>query len=82
MKRLLETSILFICTSTLAQPGLGQTRASIAERLLAPDVDLYVFDTRQEAMEPFAKGGATACASPALQRTTRRSSSPACPTRR
>jgi len=40
--------------------------ASMAERLLAPDIDLYVFDTRQEAMEPFVKRGATACASPAL----------------
>jgi 3-hydroxyisobutyrate dehydrogenase-like beta-hydroxyacid dehydrogenase len=46
--------------------GLGQMGASMAERLLAPDIDLYVFDTRQEAMEPFVQRGATACASPAL----------------
>lgn len=46
--------------------GLGHMGASMAERLLAPDIRLYVFDTRQEAMEPFVKRGATACASPAL----------------
>ncbi len=40
--------------------------ASMAERLLAPDIRLHVFDTRQEAMEPFVKRSATACASPAL----------------
>lgn len=38
----------------------------MAERLLAPDIRLHVYDTRQEAMEPFVKRGATACASPAL----------------
>ncbi len=46
--------------------GLGHMGASITERLLAPDISLYVFDTRQEAMEPFVKRGATACASPSL----------------
>jgi 3-hydroxyisobutyrate dehydrogenase-like beta-hydroxyacid dehydrogenase len=49
--------------------GLGHMGASMAERLLAPDIDLYVYDTREEAMEPFVKGGATACASPALVAT-------------
>jgi 3-hydroxyisobutyrate dehydrogenase-like beta-hydroxyacid dehydrogenase len=44
--------------------GLGHMGASMAERLLAPDVSLHVYDTRQEAMEPFVKRGATACASP------------------
>ncbi|MDE2310421.1 MAG: hypothetical protein KGL01_06285 [Betaproteobacteria bacterium] len=38
----------------------------MAERLLAPDIRLYVYDTNQKAMEPFVKHGATACASPAL----------------
>ncbi len=38
----------------------------MAERLLAPDIRLHVYATRQEAMEPFVKRGATACASPAL----------------
>jgi 3-hydroxyisobutyrate dehydrogenase-like beta-hydroxyacid dehydrogenase len=46
--------------------GLGHMGTSMAERLLAPDIKLYIFDTRQEAMEPFVKRGATACASPAL----------------
>ena len=46
--------------------GLGHMGASMAERLLAPDIKLFVFDTRQEAMEPFVKQGATACASPGL----------------
>lgn len=46
--------------------GLGHMGASMAERLLAPDISLHVYDTRQEAMEPFVKRGATACASPAL----------------
>ncbi len=45
--------------------GLGHIGASMAERLLAPDIDLYVFDTRQEAMEPFVKRGATAFDGPA-----------------
>lgn len=38
--------------------GLGHMGASVAERLLASDIKLYVFDTRQEAMEPFVKRGA------------------------
>lgn len=46
--------------------GLGHMGASMAERLLAPDIRLYVYDTRQEAMVSFVKRGATACASPAL----------------
>ena len=46
--------------------GLGHMGASMAERLLAPDIRLYVYDTLQKAMEPFVKRGATACASPAL----------------
>ena len=33
--------------------------ASMAERLVAPDIRLFVFDTRKEAMEPFVKRGAT-----------------------
>ena len=40
--------------------GLGHMGVSMAERLLAPDIKLYVFDTREEAMEPFVKRGATA----------------------
>ena len=31
--------------------GLGHMRASMAEPLLAPDIKLFVFETRQEAME-------------------------------
>lgn len=46
--------------------GLGHTGASMAERLLAPDINLFVFDTQQKAMEPFVKRGATACASSAM----------------
>ena len=61
--------------------GLGHMGASMAERLLAPDIRLYVFDTRQEAMEPFVKRGATACASRLWWRTAPRSSSPAYRTR-
>ena len=38
----------------------------MAEGLLAPEILLSVYDTRQEAMEPFFKLGATACASPIL----------------
>jgi len=38
----------------------------MAERLLAPDIRLYVFDMRPGAMESFVKRGATACSSPAL----------------
>jgi 3-hydroxyisobutyrate dehydrogenase-like beta-hydroxyacid dehydrogenase len=45
--------------------GLGQMGAPMAERLLAPDVRLHVFDPRPEAMAPFAERGAVACASPA-----------------
>src|SRR4051794_30736101 len=45
--------------------GLGQMGAPMAERLLVPDVRLYVFDPRPEAMAPFAERGAIACASPA-----------------
>ena len=37
----------------------------MAERLLAPDVRLHVFDPRPEAMAPLAERGAIACASPA-----------------
>ena len=35
--------------------GLGHMGASMAERLLAPDITHHVVDTRQEAMEPFFK---------------------------
>ncbi|MDE2583684.1 MAG: NAD(P)-dependent oxidoreductase, partial [Rhodospirillales bacterium] len=45
--------------------GLGQMGAPMAERLLAPDVRLHVFDPRPEAMAPFVERGAVACASPA-----------------
>lgn len=45
--------------------GLGQMGAPMAERLLAPDVRLHVFDPCPEAMAPFAERGAIACASPA-----------------
>lgn len=45
--------------------GLGQMGAPMAERLLGPDVQLHVFDPRQEAMAPFVARGARACASPA-----------------
>lgn len=45
--------------------GLGQMGAPMAERLLAADVRLHVFDPRRDAMAPFADRGATACASPA-----------------
>jgi 3-hydroxyisobutyrate dehydrogenase len=41
--------------------GLGQMGAPMAERLLAPDVALHVFDPRPEAMAPFADRGAVAC---------------------
>jgi 3-hydroxyisobutyrate dehydrogenase len=50
-----QTSIGFI--------GLGQMGAPMAERLLAEDVLLHVFDPRPEAMAPFAARGAVACAS-------------------
>ena len=45
--------------------GLGQMGAPMAERLLAPDVRLHVFDPRPEAMARFAERGAIACSSPA-----------------
>jgi 3-hydroxyisobutyrate dehydrogenase-like beta-hydroxyacid dehydrogenase len=45
--------------------GLGQMGAPMAERLLAPDVRLHVFDPRPEAMAPFVERGAVACASAA-----------------
>ena len=61
--------------------GLGHMGASMAERLLAPDIRLYVYDTHQEAMEPFVKRGATASPRRLRWRTARRSSSPACRTR-
>lgn len=41
--------------------GLGQMGAPMAERLLAPDIELYVHDPRPEAMAPFAARGAIAC---------------------
>lgn len=43
--------------------GLGQMGAPMAERLLAPDVALHVFDPRAEAMALFAERGAVTCAS-------------------
>lgn len=46
--------------------GLGHMGAAMAERLLAPDVTLHVYDTRPEAMEPFVQRGAIACESPAV----------------
>lgn len=45
--------------------GLGQMGAPMAERLLADDVRLHVFDPRPEAMAPLVARGAVACASPA-----------------
>ena len=45
--------------------GLGQMGAPMAERLLAEDVRLHVFDPRPAAMEPFVARGAVHCASPA-----------------
>jgi 3-hydroxyisobutyrate dehydrogenase len=45
--------------------GLGQMGAPMAERLLAPNVRLHVFDARPEAMAQFAERGAVACASAA-----------------
>lgn len=44
--------------------GLGQMGAPMAERLLATDIELHVFDPRPEAMAPFVARGATAHASP------------------
>jgi 3-hydroxyisobutyrate dehydrogenase-like beta-hydroxyacid dehydrogenase len=44
--------------------GLGQMGAPMAERLIAPDIELHVFDPRAEAMAPFVARGATAHASP------------------
>jgi 3-hydroxyisobutyrate dehydrogenase len=51
--------------TTIGFLGLGQMGAPMAERLLAPDVRLYVYDPRPEAMLPFAQQGAVACSSPA-----------------
>ncbi|MFZ4407894.1 MAG: NAD(P)-dependent oxidoreductase [Paracraurococcus sp.] len=45
--------------------GLGQMGAPMAERLFGADVQLHVFDPREEAMAPFVARGATAHASPA-----------------
>jgi 3-hydroxyisobutyrate dehydrogenase len=45
--------------------GLGQMGAPMAERLLAEDVRLHVFDPRPEAMAPFVARGAIACTSAA-----------------
>jgi 3-hydroxyisobutyrate dehydrogenase len=45
--------------------GLGQMGAPMAERLLAPDIRLHVFDPRPEATAAFAARGAVACASAA-----------------
>jgi len=45
--------------------GLGQMGAPMAERLLAPDIALHVFDPRPEAVAPFVARGAIACASAA-----------------
>ncbi len=39
--------------------------APMAERLLAPDVRLHVFDPRREAMAPLAEQGAVSCATAA-----------------
>jgi 3-hydroxyisobutyrate dehydrogenase len=50
-----QTSIGFL--------GLGQMGAPMAERLLAEDVLLHVFDPQPEAMAPFAARGAVACTS-------------------
>ncbi len=44
--------------------GLGQMGAPMAERLLHPDIQLFVHDPRPGAMEGFVARGATACASP------------------
>lgn len=43
--------------------GLGQMGAPMAERLIAPDVTLHVYDPRPEATAPFTARGAIACAS-------------------
>jgi 3-hydroxyisobutyrate dehydrogenase-like beta-hydroxyacid dehydrogenase len=45
--------------------GLGQMGAPMAERLFGPDVQLHVYDPREDAMAPFVARGAKACASPA-----------------
>ena len=44
--------------------GLGQMGAPMAERLLAEDVELHVFDPRPEAMASFVTRGAIAHGSP------------------
>jgi 3-hydroxyisobutyrate dehydrogenase-like beta-hydroxyacid dehydrogenase len=48
--------------SSIGFLGLGQMGAPTAERLLAEDVRLHVFDPRPDAMAPFAARGAVACA--------------------
>ncbi len=45
--------------------GLGQMGAPMAERLLAEDVRLHIFDPRPAAMQPLIARGAVHCASPA-----------------
>jgi 3-hydroxyisobutyrate dehydrogenase-like beta-hydroxyacid dehydrogenase len=45
--------------------GLGQMGAPMAERLLAEDVRLHVFDPRPDAVAPFVARGAVSCESPA-----------------
>lgn len=44
--------------------GLGRMGGAIAERLIAPERRLHVFDTAPQAMERFIKRGAVAHASP------------------
>ncbi len=45
--------------------GLGNMGAPMAERLIAPDIRLHVFDPRPEAVAAFTARGAIACASAA-----------------
>lgn len=45
--------------------GLGNMGAPMAERLLAPDIRLHVFDPRPEAVAAFTARGAIGCASAA-----------------
>lgn len=49
----------------VAVVGLGEIGGAIARHLLVADVDLAVFDVREEAMEEFTSGGARAASSPA-----------------
>ena len=51
-------------TTRIGFLGLGQMGAPMAERLLAEDITLHVFDPRPEAMAPFVARGAIACATP------------------